>query len=288
MALRDLLVYVDQTEAAFVRLRLAADLAGLHSSRLTALFVRQWSPRQLDDLATAELGLGSAVAMDSLHRSIEASIDATADRLRSALETLACELDLNTEWRCVDGLASVVVPQHARYADFCILGHEKAAENACGEYRFSEQMLFGTGRPLVFIPEVGSSFQTLGRHIVVAWNSSRPAARAVNDALPLIERAERTTVLWVNPTDCVKRYGALPGEAMLEHLIRHGARANAVRIENVPAEAIADALQAEARRLGADLLVAGAFGHPSLWEKLLGGVTRDLLDHMTLPIMMSH
>jgi len=287
MALRDLLVYVDQTEAAFARLHLAADLARLHSSQLTALFVRQLTPRQLDDLSVAELGLASAGAMDGVNRRIEASIDAAADRLRLALEALATEYGLTAEWRCVNGLASAVVPQHARYADLCILGHERAGENTCGEYRFSEQMLFGTGRPLVFIPEAGS-FRTLGRNIVVAWNSSRPAARAVNDALPLIERAERTTVLLVNPADCIDRHGARPGEAMLEHLIRHGARADAVQIENVPAGAIANALQAKARALGADLLVAGAFGHPSLWEKLLGGVTRDLLDHLTLPLMMSH
>jgi nucleotide-binding universal stress UspA family protein len=287
MAVRDLLVYVDQTEAALVRLRLAADLAGLHSSRLTALFVRQRTPKQLDDVGAAELGLASADAIVEVNRRIEASIDAAADRLRAALETLTSEHGLTTEWCCVNGLASVVVPQHARYADFCILGHERAAEDTFGEYRFSEEMLFGTGRPLVFIPSVGSS-ETLGRHIAVAWNSSRPAARAVNDALPLIERADRTTVLLVNPRDYFDRYGAPPGERMVEHLIRHGANAEAVRIDNVPEAAIADALQTSARALGADLLVAGAFGHAALWEKLFGGVTRELLDHLTLPLMMSH
>jgi nucleotide-binding universal stress UspA family protein len=61
-----------------------------------------------------------------------------------------------------------------------------------------------------------------------------------------------------------------------------------VRLENVPARSIADALQAKAREVGADLLVAGAFGHARLWEKLLGGVTRELLDRMNLPIFMSH
>ena len=75
---------------------------------------------------------------------------------------------------------------------------------------------------------------------------------------------------------------------MVEHLSRHGASTELVGIEHVPASSIADTLQAKAREVGADLLVAGAFGHPKLWEKLLGGVTRDLLDRMDLPIFMSH
>lgn len=183
----------------------------------------------------------------------------------------------------MDGLASVVVPQHARYTDLSILGH--AADSL--EYTFSEQVLFVTGRPVMFIPVFGS-FETLGSHIVVAWNSSRAAARAVNGALPLIERAVRTTVLTINPADFIDRHGALPAERRVEHLRRHGASADATRLEKVPVHSIADALQAEARALGGDLLVAGAFGHPKIWEKLLGGVTRDLLARMSLPILMSH
>ena len=90
------------------------------------------------------------------------------------------------------------------------------------------------------------------------------------------------------PRAFIDRHGAPPGEHMVEHLRRHGAAADAIRIENVPHGSIADRLQAEAQALGADLIVAGAFGHPRLWEKMLGGVTYDLLARMNLPIFMSH
>jgi len=166
------------------------------------------------------------------------------------------------------------------------LGREGTDDNSVG-YTFSEELLFVTGRPVLFIPPVPLG-ETLGRHIAVAWNSSRPAARAVNDAMPLIERAERTTVLTVNPAVFIDRRGALPLDQMVEHLKQHGASTDLVRLGNVPARSIADALQAKAREVGADLLVAGAFGHARLWEKLLGGVTRELLDRMNLPIFMSH
>jgi nucleotide-binding universal stress UspA family protein len=147
--------------------------------------------------------------------------------------------------------------------------------------------LFVTGRPVLFVPTDEPS-RTLGRHIVVAWNSSRPAPRSLNDALPLIERADRTTILMINPSGFIEGHEGPPGEQMLEHLKRHGATVDAVRIEGVTRGAIAARLQSEALALGADLIVAGAFGHPRLWEKMLGGVTNDLIGHMNLPVFMSH
>lgn len=287
MALRDLLVYLDQSERAVVRLRLAVDLAARHGSRLTAIYVREVNQGQSQTIRSAELGLGSGDVMEKIRREICASIDATAGTLQSALEQLGRERNIEVEWRCVEGLASIVVPQHARYADLCILGQDGMVDSTSVNYTFAEQMLFVTGRPVLFIPASGA-FETLGQRIVVAWNSSRAAARAVNDAMPLIERAEHTTVLLVNTAEVPLPPGSLPLEDMLAHLRRHDAIADAVRIDRVSAGAIANTLQEKARTLGADLIVAGAYGHPRLWEKMMGGVTRDLLAHMTLPILMSH
>ncbi len=287
MALKDLLVYVDQTDASLVRLRLAADLAIRHGGRLTALYAREWSRAQLDRRKAAELGLVSADGLHLLDQRIKASIDAIAERLQAILDELKKDHGLQAELLGIDGDAAAVVPQYARYADLCILGRDEPQGPTSISYTFSEQLLFVSGRPVLFVPADGS-FATLGRHIAVAWNSSRPAARALNDALPLIERAERTTVLMINPTGFIDAHAGPPGEQMVEHLRRHGAMADAVRIEDVPRGAIAEELLAQAHARGADLMVAGAFGHPRLWEKILGGVTYDLLARMSLPIFMSH
>jgi nucleotide-binding universal stress UspA family protein len=287
VALKDLLVYVDQTEGAHARMELGVDLAGRHGSRLTALFVREISSPQQELLRAAELGLVSAEGLDQLNATILASIDEAARRLRSSFETLARKHEVRFEWRTADGTSSVVVPQQARYADLCIVGQSEREKGAAVGYSFSEQLLFVTGRPVVFVPSDGR-FATLGRHVLVAWNSSRAAARAVNDALPLIERADRTTVLTVNSADYIESHGAPPATLLIEHLKRHSPSVDAVQLEKVPTGSIAEALQTQARNLGADIMVAGAFGHPKLWEKLLGGVTHDLLHHMRLPILMSH
>jgi nucleotide-binding universal stress UspA family protein len=288
MALKDVLVYVDQAESALISLRLAAELAIRHGSRLTALYVREPNDAQLHWHRSAEAGLVSAKDLHELERSIERSMQAAAERLDSSLEALTRGHDIEARLQIVDGVAAELVPQYARYADLCVVGRELPEEPAAVNYTFSEQLLFVTGRPVLFVPPI-SGLSALGRHIVVAWNSSRPATRSLNDALPLIERADKTTVLMVNPagfTDA--NHAPSPGERIVEHLRHHGAVVEAVRMEEVSSGSIADALQTKAHTLGADLIVAGAFGHPRLWEKLLGGVTRDLLARMTLPILMSH
>jgi nucleotide-binding universal stress UspA family protein len=287
MALKDLLVYVDQSTHADERLRLAVDLARRHQSRLTAFYVKELSPAQRHEQSVAELGQGSADAIRRTNRSIRQSIDESVQRLRSALERAGSDYELEVEWRCLEGLASTLVPQHARFADLCILSQDNSAVATATGYTFSEQLLFVAGRPVVFVPTRGS-FETLGRHILVAWNSSRASTRAVNDALPLIERAEKVTLLAVNPAVFAERYGALPPERMVEHLRRHGASVEGLWLHDIPTDSIADAVLAEAHKVGADLVVAGAFGQPRLWEKLMGGVTRDLLARMNLPVLMSY
>jgi nucleotide-binding universal stress UspA family protein len=287
LALKDLLVHLDQSEHSLDRLRLAVDLAHRHESHLTAIFVRELNPAQRHDQRIAELGLGSAQAIDHTNRGFELSIDVAEERLRTVLEDARREYGLDVGWRCLDGISSALVPQYARFADLSIVSHDGSSMDPDSGYTFSEQLLFVTGRPVVFVPSRGS-FATLGRHILVAWNSSRASARAVNDALPLIERAERVTVLAINPTVFAERYGALPPQQMIEHLKRHGAAAKGIWLNNIQTASIASRVSAEAHKVGADLIVAGAFGHPRLWEKLMGGVTCDLLAQMNLPVFMSY
>jgi len=185
MALKDLLVCVDQTEDSFERLRLATDLAIRHGSQLTALYAREWNRAQVNSRKSAELGLVSAKGLHDLDERIEASIEAVAERLRASLDELTRGRGVQAEFQPVDGEAAAVVPQYARYADLCILGRDEPDGPASVNYSFSEHLLFVTGRPVLFVPQEGS-FATVGRHIAVAWNSSRPAARSLNDALPLM------------------------------------------------------------------------------------------------------
>jgi nucleotide-binding universal stress UspA family protein len=110
MALKDLLVYVDQSGHAPTRLRLAADLACRHQSRLTAIYVRELNPAQRHEQSIAELGQASSEAISRTNRRIRQSIDETAEQLRTALDEVGREHGLKVDWRCLDGVGSIVVP----------------------------------------------------------------------------------------------------------------------------------------------------------------------------------
>ena len=141
MALKDLLVHVDQSEHALRRVRLAADLARRHGSRLTAIYVRELDAAQLHDERVAELGLGSPAAIARTTERIEKSMHDAADRLRAALEAVRRDDALEVEWRSLDGIGSILVPQQARFADLCILSQRGRRHAAIG-YTFSEAVLF--------------------------------------------------------------------------------------------------------------------------------------------------
>ena len=132
MALKDLLVCLDQTEAAVTRLRLAADLARRHGSRLTALFVRELSQDQSEMRKNAELGLASGNDFDRVTQLIQRLIDDTTERLRAMIEDLGRQHGLEIEWRDLDGTASGVASEEARYADLCILGPGNPARRRLG------------------------------------------------------------------------------------------------------------------------------------------------------------
>jgi nucleotide-binding universal stress UspA family protein len=289
VALKDLLVYVDPSEHAAARLRLAVDLARRHGSHITALYVRERSAAEeaLERRKTAELARRSFDELRRLDAGSAAADDSVEQQLSARLKRMAGRFGLEVEWRPIVGEPSIVLPQHSRYADLCIFGEDIPNESTSIGYSFTEEMLFVTGRPIVLIPAAGS-FKTLGRHLLIAWNSSRAAARSVNDALPLIERCEQLTVLAVNPTHMVDTYSALPAQRLVEHLQRHGAAPKVVTAEGVAPATIAAVIAAKALEVGADLIVAGAYGHARLREKLLGGVTRDLLAAMKMPLLMSH
>jgi nucleotide-binding universal stress UspA family protein len=290
MPLRDILVHVDPSESGKTRLRLGAGLAARHAARLTALYVREYSIEQQRRLRVSELGLVPGKHADLLARHVEHELDADAYALRELLVQLQQVHAIDAIWRAADGQAKRIVPQHSRYADLTIVGHDTSVNTDLPDgYSFAEAMLFTSGRPLLIVPSgerLISDDATLGRRIAVAWNSSRASARALSDALPLIEQAERTTVLFVDAAEPA-RPDQLPTTNVIDHLRLHcrNVHGHAQPVTNRP---IGELLQTVALEEGADLLVAGAHGRAGLWEKLLGRVTRDLLARMRLPLLMSY
>ncbi len=145
------------------------------------------------------------------------------------------------------------------------------------------EMLFQAGGPILFIPYTHKG-ALQSRHVGIAWDGSRLAARALRDAAPFIAKAEAATVISVNETQA-------PAEASVENLLTHLTRRGvAARIERLSADAadIQPTILSVAADVGIDLIVMGGYGHSRLQERILGGVTRGMLQSMTVPTLMSH
>jgi nucleotide-binding universal stress UspA family protein len=187
------------------------------------------------------------------------------------------------EWRQVEGTTQEILALHGRYADLLVLGQDDPESDSAG---LLEAMVFDCGRPVLAIPFAGS-FKTIGKRVLVGWNASREASRALHDALPLIAKAETATVFLANPKRGLGGHGEEPGADIARHLARHGMKVEVAMAiaDDVPDSAL---LLNHASDMGADLLVMGAYGHSRLREFILGGMTRSLLREMTVPVLLSH
>ena len=256
MSLSDILVCLDATEAGQGRLKLATRLARQHDAFLTAAYV-------LDD------------ADNALVRAEEAEL-----RFRDVLRLN----NLSGDWRLIDGPDTDEVSTLARTADLAIVGQYSRDTNGSG-FR-PDEVATACGRPVLVVPYAGE-FASVGNNVLIAWDGTREATRALNDAMPLIESASSATVMTV-----LKQERQFPSahadlRQVVGHLEHHGVAARAE--ETLRGDmTISDLLLSRAADLGADMIIAGAYHHSHLREALIGGVSRDLLRHMTVPVLMSH
>jgi nucleotide-binding universal stress UspA family protein len=171
----------------------------------------------------------------------------------------------------------------ARHFDLAIVGQVEPDVNSV-EAAIAESTLFESGRPIIIVPYIQKMPLKLDR-VMVCWDGSRAAARAVADAMPLLERAGSIEVVTV--TNERGKYDEIEGADMGLHLARHGVKVEVTRITRGKIDVV-DALLSHAADSGADFMVMGGYGHSRLREFVLGGVTRSILHSMVVPTLMSH
>ncbi|MBL6457365.1 universal stress protein [Belnapia sp. T6] len=282
MRLKDILIHLDASEQAKTRLQLAADLARRNEAHLTGLYVVDIVLPIMLAADTAGGGAMLGELLDTMRRDALAE----AAKAEAAFHEKLRREGIAGEWRLVEGVTPEQVALHARYADLTVIGQADPSGSLASSNAAVEATLFSSGRPVLVVPYAGR-FESLGKRVLVGWNAGREAARAVQDALPLLTAVESVTVLTVNPQIGLDGHGEEPGADIALHLARHGVR---VTVEHMTAPEISagDVILNRAFELSADLLVIGAYGHSRLREMVLGGVTRSLLQQMTVPVLMSH
>ncbi len=214
---------------------------------------------------------------DRYYADEEAAAKPVIDAFEAAV---AAQGDITGEFRISRALPLDALQDNSSFADLIVLGqpheegYEPATDSLIGDIALS------SGLPVLAVPRVGE-YDSLGKNILVAWTRRRESTRAVREALPLLAQADRVLVLRANPPDDGR-------EAEIgAYLARHGVKVD-IKDSVVKEVSIADAILNTVSDEGCDLIAMGAYGHSRVREYAFGGVTRDILRHMTVPTLFAH
>ncbi len=285
MGYRDILVALDTAAPARARLELAATLAEQAKAHLIGLHtsVSGEAPRR----RRGYFDYFDQSLLAPLYEDFAQKMRQEAEGTRAMFEEVASRHGLSFEWRHASGYPSQTAALHGRYVDLIVLGQLDPDDLQGPLFRpLPEEVALAVGRPILVVPYAGS-WSGIGRRVLIGWDASREATRAVDDAMPFLVGAEAVTVLAVDPAEAPAGHGEVPGADIALHLARHGVRAT-VEATVSAGIGVGNALLSRASDLEIDLLVMGAYGHSRMRELVLGGATRTILESMTVPVLMAH
>lgn len=277
MSYKNICVHVAPRPHCAASVKMAFDLAEHFDANLTGVFVDPV-------LMSPELLAGSTVP--SLFAAMQAEVNLRADEAKLIFDEAAASSAVRTRWKRPPGPMYSALNSFARNSDLLIVNQQADADSALFLEGLADCAVIEIGRPVLVVPAVGGETPLHGK-VLVAWNDSREAARAVNDAMPLLKLAKEVRIVCVDPPVNEHADASPPGADLRFHLSTHGIKANIEELREEGAHS-GDLLLAHAAQYGANLIVAGAYGHSRMRELVLGGVTLKLLRHMTVPVLMSH
>ena len=278
MSYKTIVVHLDAAARRAERLEIACTLAAGFDAHLVGLFALASLPVPFAFSGNA----GTVLASEERWRS-DAAANAQHD-----FERAVARHGVKAEWRNSFEDAVAAVRLSARYADLVVVGQddgEASLREARIAERFGEEVVLTAGRPVLLVPYVGR-FSTIASRVLVAWNAGQDAARALSDALPLLQRAKSVEVVAFDPETSATGHGPRPGADIALYLARHGVKATAA--QQHAGFDVGEQILSRAADADADLIVMGAYGHSRARELVLGGATRTVLESMTVPVLMSH
>jgi nucleotide-binding universal stress UspA family protein len=277
MALKDILVHIDSSPAAPDRLDYAIRLAQANDAHLTAVYVVAVAP--IHQYTEADLGPELIEAHDKFMRE-------SAEEAKRQFDEKIGRAGIAAEWRQVEGAVPEMLVLSARYADLAVVGQRMPGRLDAGAApELPDHVVLDVGRPAIVVPYAGAP-DTVGKRILLAWNASRAAARATNDALPLLQAAEEVRIMVINAERGIMAHGDIPGADIATHLARHGIKGEVVEV-TADRATVGDELITQCGSFGADMMVIGSYGSFRLRELVFGGTTRRILEKMTVPVYMS-
>jgi len=279
MALKNIEVFVDATPEGQKRAHYAATLAHQCGAHLAGIHVvSAGRPEHRSDYYVVGTAIRASRASE------KAADDAVTAIVRRRFEEISAKRDLSAEFRVIRrGGPDEDLTLNSLHSDLVVIGQRELQE--LKGYASPEKLLLSSGAPILIIPS-GWKSESIGNKILVGWNASREARRAVADALPFLVAASSVTLLVVDSEQRAGRHGEEPGADIALYLARHGAN---VEVEQVLSQGarVADIILSYAAEHGVDLIVIGAYSHARPVEMMFGGVTRTLQKEAPVPVLMS-
>lgn len=272
MAIKDILLHLDNSPSCQARIDLAIQIAKSHGAHIKGLFILShsyYAPRHTT--ADAEEA-----------RTMEALFTARATAAGVSAEWLY------VDWSVVGVRMTEIITLFTYYTDLVIIGQPSEAANSAGvPFDLPERLGLAGGKPLLIVPYAGNFSDSISR-IMVAWKAGRESSRTLYDALPFLEKAEHLSIVTVaNPGQ--QEYGAENDmQYLAAYLSRHQISAAHEQILAPASLAVGDALLNHACEQKMDLLVMGGFAASRRGAFMLGPVARHLMNHMTVPVLLSH
>src|SRR3984893_14061671 len=280
MTLKNIGVFVDATPEGEKRIDFAATLAHRCGAHLVGIDVVSAVRKEhrSDYYVVGEKAIRASLA------SRKAADEAATTNVRRRFEAISARRDLSAEFRVIRrGGPDEELILSSLHSDLVVIGQRELLEMP--GYLSPERLLLASGAPILVVPG-GWKSEPIGKKILVGWNASREARRAVADALPFLVKAASVTLLVIASNKRADRHGEEPGADIALYLARHGAR---VDVEQVSSRGspVADLILSYAADHGIDLIVIGAYSHARSVEMVFGGVTRTLLKQAPVPVLMS-
>lgn len=275
-------VFLDASPSGLRRASHAATLAQRWGSHIVGVHV-VFAGVTLPPAMSYAIGHAAIHGVFAYEQRLEAAAEAAAAVVGEHFRSLCFRLDVRGEFRPIGrGKEAEEAILNSLYSDLVVVGHPEP--HGLPDEMSPERMLLASGVPLLILPNAWEG-ETVGDKILIGWNASRAARRAVSDSMIFLAAAKSVTVLVIDPIGR-SRHGEEPGADIALHLARHGAY---VHVERITANGVSTAqiILRYAVQSASDLLVVGAYSHARLRELLLGGATRTLLTQMPVPVLIS-